>query len=273
MSKQKHFGKCALCGKECELTFEHIPPKAAFNKYPAKFVTGDTLLRKRKRLPWDVKGLPYLNLQQGAGLHTLCSTCNNNTGSWYGDSYISIAHIVQRVLSQDLPPDKNALVIKNAYPLRFIKQIVSMFCSVNPNIDIDELRQFVCNKDRVGIDKSKYRIHMYFTRSSMRKIAPFSVKVLTGNGLFLSSGISEITVPPMGFILYFDPSENTPYDGFDISGFADCKFDDIAELQFPLCVLEVNGLFPTDFRSKEEIIQTIEENEKWKKEHESEENI
>ena len=29
----KHFGKCRLCGKECVLTYEHVPPRNAFNSH------------------------------------------------------------------------------------------------------------------------------------------------------------------------------------------------------------------------------------------------
>lgn len=31
MSKQKIIGHCRLCIRKTELTFEHVPPKAAFN--------------------------------------------------------------------------------------------------------------------------------------------------------------------------------------------------------------------------------------------------
>ena len=67
----KHFGKCALCGKLKELTFEHIPPNKAFNFTPAKPISGDSLLKAatdNNRLPWDHSGLKYLNQQQGMGL-------------------------------------------------------------------------------------------------------------------------------------------------------------------------------------------------------------
>lgn len=37
----KHIGICALCGKEKELTFEHLPPNKAFNFTPAKPVNGE----------------------------------------------------------------------------------------------------------------------------------------------------------------------------------------------------------------------------------------
>lgn len=68
----KHWGKCALCGKECELTFEHIPPRAAFNSTPARPVSGVEVLTEKnlndkERLPWDTTGLRYQNQQQRHG--------------------------------------------------------------------------------------------------------------------------------------------------------------------------------------------------------------
>ena len=62
----KRFGKCALCGKECELTFEHIPPRAAFNSAPARPVSELELLRNdyaedKGRMPWEIGGLLYEN--------------------------------------------------------------------------------------------------------------------------------------------------------------------------------------------------------------------
>ena len=269
MSKQKPFGKCALCGKECELTFEHIPPRAAFNNNPAKMINGETLLQIGNRLPWELKGLPYTNQQKGFGKYTLCSTCNNNTGSWYADAYIYIAQISLKALSENITPENNALVIKNTYPLRFIKQVVSMFCSVNSNMPIDDLRQFVLDKKLSGINSSKYRIHMYFTKNAKTMIVPYAVKGLFGKGSFVCQGLSEITASPLGFILYVDPSEDYPYDGFNITHFSECKYDDIATLTLPLCSYEVNSLFPADYCTKDEMIQRIEENEKWKEEHES----
>ena len=38
MSRNKVYGKCRICGKEGKLTFEHIPPRATFNKQSARVV-------------------------------------------------------------------------------------------------------------------------------------------------------------------------------------------------------------------------------------------
>lgn len=31
-------GTCCICGQEADLTFEHIPPRAAFNRFNTKDV-------------------------------------------------------------------------------------------------------------------------------------------------------------------------------------------------------------------------------------------
>ena len=72
------FGKCHLCGKYAELTFEHVPPKSANNKDRAKLLTGKEIFDTKKLRTGE--SLRYINQQQGAGNYTLCKECNNNTG-------------------------------------------------------------------------------------------------------------------------------------------------------------------------------------------------
>lgn len=255
----KHYGKCALCGKECELTFEHIPPRAAFNSAPAKPVTGEELLNN-DRMPWNTTGLHYSNQQQGMGRYSLCRMCNNNTGSWYGEDYRIVAKTIHSVLSKPIEPKYQGLVIHKIHPLRFIKQVLSMFCSINNFEDerINIIRGFVTDKVAVGLDKSKYKVCMYLTRSQLMKYAPLSVVVRGGKGTCEAMVLSEITAYPIGFILYFNPTDTFHYDGLDITHFSDCNYDDVSDIQMPFCIYEMNDLFPTYYRSKDEIKQCIE---------------
>jgi len=259
-----HYGKCALCGQECELTFEHIPPRAAFNSTPAKPVTGEGML-KDGQMPWDTTGLPYKNQQQGMGKYTLCQMCNNNTGSWYGDDYRIVAQVIHSILSKPIDPKYQAFGIREIHPLRFIKQVLSMFCSIN-NFDdtrINAIRQFVTNKDAVGLDASEYRLCMYLTKSNLVKYAPLSVVLSLGESGCEAMALSEITAYPLGFLLYFNPTDTFHYDGLDITHFADCKYDDVADIQMPFCIYEMNDFFPTYYRSKEEIQSCINKNREW----------
>lgn len=261
MSK-KYIGKCALCRKECQLTFEHIPPRAAFNSTPAKPISGDGALFDDDRMPWDTTGLPYQNQQKGMGRYSLCQECNNNTGSWYGDDYIIVAQVVHSILSEPIEPQYQGFGIRNIHPLRFIKQVLSMFCSINNFEDerIDAIRRFVMDKDAVGLDKSKYKVCMYLTRSTLMKYAPLSVVLRMRETTCESMALSEITAYPLGFVLYFDPTDTFHYDGLDITHFADCGFDDVTDIQMPFCIYEMNDIFPTYYRSKEEIQDCIDKN-------------
>lgn len=81
--------------------------------------------------------------------------------------------------------------------------------------------------------------------------------------------VSEITAYPLGFILIFDPINEREYEGFDITSFSECGYDELTNIEMPLCIKEMNDIFPMHYRSKEEIKQCVEENKKWSKENES----
>ena len=89
----KHIGICALCGKEKELTFEHLPPNKAFNFTPAKPVNGEDFIHAsddKNRVPWDLSGLKYQNQQKGMG-----PIFENNT--WIPEDTRSKAEIEQTI--------------------------------------------------------------------------------------------------------------------------------------------------------------------------------
>ena len=271
---KNHFGKCALCGKECELTFEHVPPRAAFNSTPARPVSGNEIFKEevindKERMPWDTEGLKYQNQQQGMGRYSLCQECNNNTGSWYGDAYITFARTAHTAIKNRTPEDPDGIGFKDMYPARIIKQVLSMLCSINSpeKPQFEELREFVLDKDAVGIDKSKYKLCMYFTETTLYKYAGFSVLLRESASGFESMAMTELTAYPFGFILYFNSTETWPYHGTDITGFADWHYDDKAIIEMPWKIEEMNDIFPEHFRSREEIEKCVEYNIKWAEEH------
>lgn len=251
----KKLGKCALCGSNCELSFEHIPPKSAFNSKPIKPVSAMEMLAKKKGFPWETEGLPYQNLQKGMGLDSLCKQCNSDTGHWYGGEYAKFSQRIALLAKSDLDPNYQSVEIKEVYPLRIIKQVVSMFCSVNPQANIDDLRKFVLDKNAIGIDKTKYKICMYFTRSNVKRFFGLhgGVDIIKGTNYLLS----EITAFPLGFLLYFDPVANQKYKGIDITGFADSSYEECCSVKMPIVFYEVNNWLAHDYRSKEEIAGTI----------------
>ena len=110
---KKKFGKCHLCGKYEELTFEHVPPKSANNKDRAKLLTGKEIFDTKKLRTGE--SLRYINQQQGAGNYTLCKECNNNTGDWYAKEYIKFANEIGYILTNqiDLNTSKGIILDSN----------------------------------------------------------------------------------------------------------------------------------------------------------------
>lgn len=262
---KKVYGKCALCGKEGKLSFEHIPPEAAFNKTPAKPISGDEFLLRGNTYPWETAGIRYQNRQQGMGMYSLCESCNSFTGSAYGDEYREFAERAMYVVFSDEDLTQKSVVLKNVHPLRVIKQIASMFCSTTPIPQLDDLRTFVLDKNKCGIDRSKYEIRMYFTRDNVIKWTGFNalIKVGESNPVVMS----EITAFPLGFILYLNPNEVKHKDGEDITSFSDCGYDDLRDIYMPITMHTVNSWLPGDYCSREEIMHTVERNQEWERLH------
>ena len=133
MGKKKGF--CHICGEYVELTFEHIPPKQSGNCSQVNEISGDVLMAcfaDIERLPWDLKGLKYKQKQKGMGKHTLCQRCNNNTGSWYGEDYVIFSNTMAALLAKERPqPNMGVSFTIEMRPLNFIKQVLSLFCSIN----------------------------------------------------------------------------------------------------------------------------------------------
>lgn len=253
--------QCALCKKKKKMTFEHIPPRAAFNSFPAKPVMGDRILGNNGRPPWDLTGLPFSNQQRGMGKESLCAECNNNTGAWYAKEYIRFANTIHEMLRNEEHVNWDTLELEGAYPLKIIKQVLSMFCSINEIDDdrFDYLREFVLDKRKVGIDRKKIKIYIYFIKSKLVKYNSLSVK-LNLNNPNLYKIISEITAYPLGFILYLDPKNGDKHEGIDITNFCDCEFDTKYKIVMPICIKDMNDIIPEYYRTKDEVLECIEEN-------------
>lgn len=203
-------------------------------------------------------------------MYTLCQDCNNNTGSWFGNDYVRFTHsICQAIVNSH--PKHGDIVSTNCtlYPLRVLKQISSMFCSVNHNNDSDvvcSLRRFVKSKTSLDFPSDIARIGMYaFIGGIQKNLGIFAVFRTsdTGNTTCL---VSEIDHFPLGFVLLFNPDDNTNIPGIDITTFASYDYDQEANLQLTLPCYETNTLFPLDYRTQNDIIRArINERFKHKK--------
>jgi hypothetical protein len=119
-------GICCLCLETRPLSFEHVPPAAAYNDRPVLHAQLDRLMEghllDRLENPEGVES------QRGAGRHSLCERCNSVTGSWYGKAYIDLVEAAMGPFLQSSAGDQihfNATI----RPLRVLKQMLAMFCS------------------------------------------------------------------------------------------------------------------------------------------------
>lgn len=264
MKLDKRIGNCHICGKRCKLSFEHIPPKATFNSEPANLISIETYLGEDNKvnLPWETKGLRYKQFQGGKGFYSLCSECNNLTGEWYGKYYADfIMSIHNGLRKQNTQNVVGAKITLNLNPIAVLKQIISMFCSLNPDSIGEEFRDFLLDVNNHEFDKNKYKVCVYLQKGPLERYCPISSTVNLVN--HHATTVSEISTYPLGFTLYFLEGKEDAFYGCDITCFADYNYNESAILELTLPLYEINTAFPIDYRSKSEIIKTRIKNQKF----------
>lgn len=241
------YGTCALCGKWSKLTYEHIPPKNAFNSQPARRITWERYLNNLQAGD-NVRPLSELrfdNAQSGNGYYSLCNTCNNNTGAWYGDAYVQFANEVGAMIGHaDVPKGTTMVAEVTIKPLNVVKQIISMFCSVNqlyPNNIMSVLRNFVLDKE--SHELGKFSIGIFAMPNWKGRMTPFfeTDDILIPNA---RCTVSEIISFPFGLILKYGKGLGGPYEYTDITAFANFELDQEIYTSIDLPVHEIEGMRP-----------------------------
>ena len=257
-------GICRLCGQEKDLTFEHVPPKSAFNSIAVKEYPSDVLIDKLSgaddRLPWDFNGIYGKINQNGSGDYYLCNECNSNTGSWYISEYVRLANTFHEIIVHEKLKVGNycSFHLYDFYPLRFFKAIMTMYCDINNNCMGDnQLREYLLEKESSHLDLEKYTIYLYMASPSMYRIRGLSYLFFDGNKGFLTS---EVGCYPIGTILCINKPKSFMPPGLLINSFAEYGYDEKCSFAFGgMPFLEINSLAPLDFRSKETIERLIDQ--------------
>ena len=255
-------GICHLCGSYKKLSFEHLPPKKAFNDCPVKhynYFMGITEGNYNNQTS-----------QKGLGGYTLCEGCNNKTGSWYGTAFIKWACQSMNIL--EYTQNQPSLYYRfRIFPVRVIKQIACMMFSVNT----DEFRQYHQELVKFVLNREEYYLNpdikfFAFYNAAGFRMSGGMVKVKTNNfnmdsleGIGESvdrirtkiethCALSELSFPPLGYVLTFD-SELPDPRLVDISYFAKYRYDDLCSIELRLPVIPIDSPYPTDYRSRQEI--------------------
>lgn len=248
MRGKKILGTCHLCGDYSKLSFEHVPPRSAFNSRPVIAAKIDQIL---KEVNFDnVKGKKK---QKGSGGYTLCSRCNTLTGAWYGRDFVDWTYQLAHVLS-GTKGKPSLFYLYRIFPLRVIKQIVCMFFSTNGSQFSEaqpDLVRFVLNKESRFIDPS-IGIYCFFNPSNLSRQT--GAAGIIDFHSHTTKVISEIVFPPMGYVMTFGhikPDKRL----FDISFFSSFLYDDWKELGLRLPALPIYTPFPGDYRSRTEVLK------------------
>lgn len=138
------------------------------------------------------------------------------------------------------------------FPLSIIKQVVTMFFSVNTDQfrhAHPDLEAFVLDRRRKYLP-ARYRFFVYFNIEGRHRALG------TAGMLNIRSGaihvMSELNYPPYGYLLVFD---NAPPDDrlFEITHFARYDYGQFKVMELRLPVLPTHTSYPGDYRTREQI--------------------
>jgi len=247
-------GPCHICGKIGTLSFEHVPPKKAFNSY--RVIKGNW--QDEITLGPDAKIKGPIE-QKGAGFYTLCERCNNITGHWYGHRFVDWCYLAMELLGKtDGQPSHTYL--SEIYPLAIIKQIITMIFSVNRHNFRDmhpERVHFVLNRDEQYLSP-RYKVYVYYNLKGRLRYSGTA-------GLFdIRTGkvyvFSEITFPPFGYVMTIESDPPDPRLA-NITHFARYGYNEIGEMSTNIPVLETHlATLPGDYRTRAHIQADFEHN-------------
>jgi hypothetical protein len=259
MAKQSKVETCHICGALGKLSFEHVPPRSAFNDHRMLALSFDDFIGAENLD--NVRGGRVL--QRGVGAYTLCGQCNNDTGSWYGAAYAEWAAQAMKILIGTR--GKASLEYPfNLFPLRVLKQVACLFFSVNsPDFRLahPDLVRFVLDKDSRAFPRN-VKIYGFYTFSNrMRRAGVTGLAKGIGSTKISLHLFSEITFPPFGFVMTFADQE-PPESGFcEISGLADFNYIDWRScITMRLPVMPIYTWFPGDYRTREQTTADYQRN-------------
>ena len=251
MAKRKGSGFCHICGNYRELTKEHTPMKEAFNKN-SYISAGPKDIVQRIIDPLLTGTPPRGKVEQGGvSDYTLCGKCNNDTGSWYGGQYLSWCRKGMEILMKS-GGRPSLIYIYNVYPLAIIKQISSLFCSINPPTIAQrnaELRKFLLDKEAKGLPQ-RFRYYCFFCIEDRNTAIGNAYMVNFETGI--SIPISQFSCPPFGYVMTIN---SKPPDRrlFEITHFSKYGYYEIVDMKLKINALTTDAILPGLYFDNDEI--------------------
>lgn len=252
-------GTCRICRRNtAALTFEHVPPRSAFNNEETRVYGLDDWLRRA-----DDSEMTGGRLERrGAGGYTLCAECNNNTGAWYGTELRRAAKSAVRILRQlpldevdaKLEPTWASVAFRQGatrpHPLRLIKQILAMLLATSPpelSAAHPELAAFVLDREARGLSE---RFQFYLALYA----GPLARSTGVARRLDIASGrtdtLVEVAFPPYAYVMTIDSPDHEAIETANITSTVGVGYDQTADLEMDLLVGFGHTPYPADYRTR-----------------------
>jgi hypothetical protein len=241
-------GLCRICGELQDLTFEHIPPKAAFNRDPVRSISMKDWLGRD-----DLDYTGGRIQQRGMGDEVLCGRCNSFLGREYVLEYREWARWGMGVLGI-APPTARSVVgtIPRRRPLRFLKQCVAMVMGTNaPGFAAihSALQKFVLDLNEKNLP-DKYDVYLTLFRGPRARTSGVAGNIDLYSGT--TRVMSEVAFPPFSILMTFDsPPPETAFGR--INAFRQFDPDEVVDVRLELLIGEGHTPFPGDYRTRAEV--------------------
>jgi hypothetical protein len=222
------------------LSFEHVPPRGAYNNLP-RFRP-----HSKQWLAHMYQGGPQpavIEEPRGAGAYTLCEQCNQRCAR-YAREFIEWAVFWQSAL--DAAPAAHQI---SGTPMmrrsRVMKQIVAMVLSASPpktgRNDDGWLRRYAWNAELTGLPPD-IRAYVALTREQDARQTAGGANLNTETGV--ASVYTEIAFAPFILVMTFLGSPPPDDRLVDISHFASAGYKERQHTQLTLPVLRLHGHYP-----------------------------
>lgn len=239
-------GVCNICGQKKALSREHIPPKSAFND--------STVLYKEINLEKSVREIKWKKggtRQGGYFQYVLCGKCNNDTGAWYVPYYVNFIRVCADYATLANAEKIVELEIRDCYPLRIIKEALTIICaSSGPSLikEFPLITQLIRNKYKHDFPKT-LQVYVYLRcHSGMRTTGQAKIVNLERGKV---SVVAEHSFWPLGWILTFE--KYSDIKGYDVTHWFNFNYGDKKTLSLALPCHHAITPYPLDFRNQQQI--------------------
>lgn len=241
MARTSKTGTCRLCRKEGKLSYEHFPPRSAFNDQPIKLIKdSERFFMNQDFENWQPQSGDQEVLQRGLGAFTLCQSCNNKLGRWYMNAYVELARCAEPYASGPPTCDRFPVEITES-PLKIIKSIFAIMVSIAPEGYLDQnpwLRKTLEDKESKSFDRSQFRIEIAIMtdRARIRGSSGLSGGMHIDellNGKPSLRMVTDLSFPPLAIVLNLG-NHRSDHRLLDITDFADGDYDEKRALTLPM---------------------------------------